>query len=91
MLVLDTNHLTELERGQAGKGMQLMHRLHHFPAETATTVITVEEQLAGRIAQIRSHRELHDQLVFYRRLQDHVEFFASWLILPFDAGQRTLC
>ena len=90
MLVLDTNHLTELERPRSQKAASLVSLLNAYGQDSATTVITIEEQLAGRIAQIRSRRELHEQLVFYRRLQDHVDFFASWIVLSFDAEAADL-
>ncbi len=90
MLVLDTNHLTELERGTSNPAAGLIKRLSDYRGDSATTVITVEEQLSGRIAQIRRQRELHDQLIYYRWLQDHVDFFASWLVLPFDTEAADL-
>jgi tRNA(fMet)-specific endonuclease VapC len=84
MLVLDTNHLTELERSTSPIAMRLLERLDAAGEETATTVVTVEEQLAGRIAQIRGKRDLLKQTIGYQRLQRHVDFFAAWLVLPFD-------
>ena len=90
MLILDTNHLTELERPNTERASNLVQRLISSPTDSATTIITVEEQLAGRIAQIRSQRLLHNQLVYYHRLNDHVDFFAAWLVLPFDTEAADL-
>nr|ACO70930.1 hypothetical protein [uncultured Verrucomicrobiota bacterium] len=84
MLVLDTNHLTELERGTSAPAMRLLGRLRAAAEESATTIVSVEEQLTGRIAQIRAQRELRHQPPSYQRLQQHIEFFAAWLVLPFD-------
>lgn len=90
MLVLDTNHLSELEHRTSGLGSRLLIRLNDAAEETATTVVTVEEQLAGRIAQIRGQKDFQQQVSGYRRLQQHVEFFASWLVLPFDQDAAEL-
>jgi tRNA(fMet)-specific endonuclease VapC len=90
MLVLDTNHLSELENRRSGLGSRLLARLDAATEETATTVVTVEEQLAGRIAQIRGQRDLQLQISGYRRLQQHIDFFAAWMVLPFDKDAAEL-
>ena len=49
----------------------------------ATTIVSVEEQLRGWLAQIH---KLNDnplaQVPIYQRLQGRVEFFANWVVLP---------
>jgi predicted nucleic acid-binding protein len=51
MLVLDTDHLVELDRGSA-IGAVLQRKLEDAGDEVATTIISAEEQLWGWLAQI---------------------------------------
>lgn len=50
LFVLDTDHLSLYQRGVEPLVSRL---LSHSPDELAITIITVEEQLRGRLAQIR--------------------------------------
>lgn len=51
MLILDTDHLTEIDRGMAA-GARLVQRLDRAGEEVATTIVSAEEQLRGWLAQI---------------------------------------
>lgn len=54
MLILDTNHLVEFDLA-SGPGAMLKRRLQRAAesgAEIVTTIINVEEQLRGWLAQI---------------------------------------
>jgi len=57
-------------------------RLRASRMEKALTVITVEEQMRGWLAQIARQRDLHRQVAPYAKLQRQIEAFANWLILP---------
>jgi predicted nucleic acid-binding protein len=46
MLVLDTDHLVELDRGSA-PGAALQRKLEEAGDEVATTIISAEEQFRG--------------------------------------------
>jgi tRNA(fMet)-specific endonuclease VapC len=83
MLVLDTDHLVEVDRGSA-QGAALQRKLEDVGDEVATTIISAEEQFRGWLAQIRRQRDLHEQIVTYQRLQRRIEFFAAWHLLPWD-------
>lgn len=54
MLVLDTDHLTELERS-ASAGYGLEYRLVRSGDQVVTTIVSAEEQLRGWLARIHSH------------------------------------
>ena len=84
MIVLDTDHASELGYRSAA-GLRLLTRLSASGEETVITAITVEEQLRGRLAEIRRRNDPHAQVVAYERLVRQVELHASWLILPWDA------
>ncbi len=51
----------------------------------AVTIITVEEQMRGWLAEINRHHDPHRQIAPYAKLQRQVEVFADWTILPWDA------
>ena len=83
MLVLDTDHLSELEVRSA-PGLRLLTRLSARKDDAAITAVTVEEQLRGWLAEIRSRNKPRDQIRAYGRLVRTVEAHAKWTILPWD-------
>jgi tRNA(fMet)-specific endonuclease VapC len=83
MLVLDTDHLVELDRGSA-QGAALQRKLIDAGDEVATTIISAEEQFRGWLAQLHRQRDPHEQIATYQRLQRRIEFFAAWHALPWD-------
>jgi tRNA(fMet)-specific endonuclease VapC len=83
LLVLDTDHVSIL--GVPSQfGAALLRRIDSSGQEVATTVITVEEQFRGWLAEIHRLRDPHRQIVAYERLQRRIDFFASWTVLPWD-------
>jgi tRNA(fMet)-specific endonuclease VapC len=85
VLVLDTNHVSELGYGTPA-GLRLRERLLASGEDTATTIICVEEQLRGWLAEIHRLADPHRQIPAYRRLHERIEFFARWMVLPWDAA-----
>ena len=84
MLILDTDHLVEIDRGST-LGSAVLEKLDHSGEEVATTIISAEEQLRGWLAQINRLPDAHRQIDSYRRLQRRLDFFAAWHLLPWDA------
>jgi tRNA(fMet)-specific endonuclease VapC len=83
VLVLDTDHLSELEV-RSLLGQRLISRLADSENDMVITAISVEEQLRGWLAEIRSHSSPKDQIRAYARLVRTVESHARWTILPWD-------
>ena len=83
MLVLDTDHLVELDRGSS-QGVALQQKLEDAGDEVATTIISAEEQFRGWLAQLHRQRDPHEQIATYQRLQRRIAFFAAWHVLPWD-------
>ncbi len=83
MLVLDTDHMSELEVRSA-PGLRLVTRLSAHRDDAVTTAITVEEHLRGWLAEIRSQTKPRDQVRAYARMGRTVESLARWTILPWD-------
>jgi tRNA(fMet)-specific endonuclease VapC len=89
LLVLDTDHFSELER-DLEPGKRLTQRLNLSVIDNALTVITVEEETRGWLAEINRRRDPHGQITPYAKLQRQVETFADWIILPWDADSADL-
>jgi tRNA(fMet)-specific endonuclease VapC len=89
LLVLDTDHFSEWERASVAGG-RLRVRLEAGRPEMAVTVITLEEQMRGWLAEINRHRDPHRQIAPYAKLQRQVEVFADWTVLPWDADAANL-
>jgi tRNA(fMet)-specific endonuclease VapC len=65
--------------------MRLRARLEETRPAMAISVITVEEQMRGWLAEINRHRDLSRQITPYAKLQRQVEIFGEWIILSWDA------
>jgi len=83
LLVLDTDHFSEWEGGSVA-GVRFRARLEPARPDMALTVITVEEQMRGWLAEIHRHRDPHRQVSPYGKLKRQVEAFAEWIVLPWD-------
>ena len=84
MFILDTDHLSVLERG--GPASQpLQRRLSRIPPyQIATTIVNYEEQMRGWLARASRAKTAAQLMEAYDRLQTHIETFAGIPILPFD-------
>ncbi len=82
--ILDTDHLSLLQRGN----LQIVQRIAAVrPQEIAVTVVTMEEQLQGRLSEIRKASQLSntDKLISaYAYLQETVDDFKGLNVLRFD-------
>ncbi len=84
MLVLDTDHLTEYQRGTSAEAQRLKSRLDQATEPYATTIVTVEEIMRGWMAAIRRNQDPYRQINAYTRLQRLFRFFATWNVLEWD-------
>jgi tRNA(fMet)-specific endonuclease VapC len=89
LLVLDTDHFSEWQRASAA-GDRLRDRLETARPEMAITVITLEEQMRGWLAEINRHHDPHRQIVAYAKFQRQVEIFGEWIILPWETDSAGL-
>ncbi len=89
MLVLDTNHLREFDKGSSA-GHRLMNRLNAATQEVATTIVCIEEQSRGWLAEIRAATERDAEIRAYARYQEHVETSARWIALSWDGEAADL-
>jgi tRNA(fMet)-specific endonuclease VapC len=81
--VLDTDHVSLLQRRQP----QVVHRLSIVPAaDVAVTIITVDEQLQGRLAVIRRAKTQVNAARGYERLNEIIRFYASVTVALYDSA-----
>lgn len=85
--VLDTDHVSLHFRGhsQLGKKLVLIS-----PDEIATTTITAEEQLRGRLAQIKNASTRDALAMAHRRFRQAISDLAKLNILEFDSAAITI-
>ena len=84
MLILDTDHVSLLERTNAAS-LSLQMRLGHVgSAEILTSVITYEEQMRGWLAHSAQATTTDKMLVSYKRLQRHIELFRFIKVMAFN-------
>ena len=89
MYLLDTDHITILDRG-GQPAQQLLKKLAAITSsEVATTIITYEEQMRGWLSYIAKTSSIETQVVAYRRLEKHLANYRTIPIVGFDekAGQ----
>ncbi len=90
MYLLDTDHLSVLERGGAD-AERLRQRLQAVPpAEVAATVVSYEEQTRGWLSYLAKARSLTDQVTAYSYLQRHLQVFCAIPLLAFDPAAATI-
>lgn len=84
MIILDTNHISILERRNADSG-RLLTRLAVVPvSDVRVTVISYEEQIRGWTAAIAATKNTEAQVMQYARLLAQLENYCNFSILPFD-------
>ena len=83
LFILDTDHITLLQRGhpQVATHLSLIDE-----KALATTIITYEEQLRGRLAVVRQYEGTPQLSVAYIRLREMQQFFCAIRLLDFDSA-----
>jgi tRNA(fMet)-specific endonuclease VapC len=85
MVVLDTDHLSVLERSdQPGSGALRAQLADFPPTEVVMTIISYEEQLRGWMAYLARARSVAHQVEAYRRLLQHLDNYHRIPVLAFD-------
>jgi tRNA(fMet)-specific endonuclease VapC len=85
MVVLDTDHLTLLERRGSKASLQLLARLSTLKSRLrAITIITYEDQTRGRIAYVARTKSITQEVGAYAKLKMHLMTYRNILVLDFD-------
>ncbi len=85
MLILDTDHISVLERANSVERARLIHRLNQVGKEAVVaTIISYEEQSRGWLAYVARARSVADQVEAYHKLSRHLETYRGLTVLHFD-------
>jgi tRNA(fMet)-specific endonuclease VapC len=85
MFVLDTDHVSLLERAGSVEANRLRRRLEQVPVEErATTIVSFEEQTRGWMSYLAKARSLAQQIEAYRRLKRQLDSYCAMMVLDFD-------
>jgi tRNA(fMet)-specific endonuclease VapC len=91
MLILDTDHLTIIQRATEPAYTLLRARLRQDTAgEICTTIINVEEQMRGWLTVLAQARDIHQEVAAYRRLHALLTFFGNIVVLDFETAAADL-
>ena len=86
LYVLDTDHLSLFERGHSAVSRRILKTSRSDFHNLTTTVVSMEEQLKGRLAQINKAATVTDKLILaYQRLNTTFSVFASLNVLEYSA------
>ena len=84
MILPDTDHLSALADHRQTRGRALEQRLADSGDAIAVTIVTIEEQLRGWLAQIRRVQDAHKQIVPYMRLAKLIDFLRDWNVVEWN-------
>ena len=84
--LIDTDHLTLLERGDAIVASNVTSRT---PEEIAISVVTVEESLRGRLALLARATTGLSRVKRYRELHESIDLIRYIQILEYDDSAET--
>lgn len=87
MIILDTDHISLFQRHHPHVTTRI---LATPPLELATTVVTVEEQLRGRLERVRRARSDAEVVRAYQNLLATVLFFRTIQIIGFDRQTQAI-
>ncbi len=85
MYILDTDHVSLLDRADTYEAHRVRFRLAQLsPEERAPTIITYEEQMRGWMAIVAQARGLPQQVTAYGNLKRMVDRYRNIEVLEFD-------
>ena len=84
MYLLDTDHLTTLQRGGESAQRLLTKLAIVSTREIATTVVSYEEQLRGWLSYIAKSRSIDAQVEAYRQLKNQLKTYCTIPVLEFN-------
>jgi tRNA(fMet)-specific endonuclease VapC len=90
MIVLDTDHMSLLERAESPEARRLQARVAALPPEQrTTTIVNFEEQMRGWMAYLAKSRAVARPVDAYRRLQRQLDTYTKMKLLGFDERAAT--
>ncbi|AFY32351.1 type II toxin-antitoxin system VapC family toxin [Calothrix sp. PCC 7507] len=84
MYILDTDHLSVLDRGGAN-AQRLLQRLASLSSsQVATSIISYEEQMRGWLSYIAKAQSIEQQVETYKQLKRQLANYCAIPVLEFD-------
>jgi tRNA(fMet)-specific endonuclease VapC len=85
MVILDTDHMSLLQRG-GPESVRIARRLRALPPDdVATTVITYEEQMRGWLARLARANTIDRQMSDYAELKQLLRDFCNIAVVEFGS------
>jgi len=85
MYILDTDHMSLLERADSLAGQRIRRRLNKLLSDEAvTTIISFEEQMRGWTSLLAKAQSLSLQVEAYHRLKQSLGRYCETQVLNFD-------
>lgn len=84
MLVLDTDGVSLLQAGPSPGRLRLTERLAADGRPSNLSVVTLEEQMRGRVAYCAGAKTPEQYIEAARRLSQTLDFYRDRQLLPFD-------
>ena len=85
MYLLDTDHLSLLQRGGAEAKRLLARLANAGSSEIAVTIISYEEQTRGWFSYLARARSLEAQVKAYQLLKKHLANYCTIPVIDFDS------
>jgi tRNA(fMet)-specific endonuclease VapC len=83
MVILDTDHLSLLQRGSP-EGLRIAERLRTLPPDdVATTIISFEEQVRGWLARLAQAKSIEREVSDYAQLRLLLRSYGALPVLEF--------
>ena len=85
MFVLDSDHMSLLQRGRA-EGQRIWQRVRVLPPDDlATTIVSYEEQVRGWLARIAQATTPQRQVADYGELKQLLQDYCNIAVIAYDA------
>ena len=84
MYILDTDHISILDRSGPAAQPLLAKLALVNPNQVATTIITYEEQMRGWLSYTAKTNTIAEQIAAYQKLERHIANYRKILVLSFD-------
>ena len=89
MVVLDSDHMSLLQRG-GSEGQRIRQRLRALPPDdVATTIVSYEEQTRGWLALLARASTLDRQVSDYSQLKQLLQDYCNIAVIDFNAAAAT--
>jgi len=84
MFILDTDTLSHTQYASSALGRRIVGRIATAAAPAVLTMVTVAEQLRGRLARCNSTKSAEEYVERLLDLRQLCESYQAWAILDFD-------